>query len=355
MAERARAGRVLGGLGAVAIAGVVLLIASAVSGAPLLVEDFRGPAVADPALWNAGGTGGSFTGWPGESCLTAGSDTGQSGIAGCGLDPADADGSGALRLTPATDGRAGFALFNEAGPASAGLDITFRQAQYGGSGADGISFFLVEGATDLTEPGSSGGSLGYSAGGGAGVANGLVGVGLDLWGNFSAPGSSGSGCAAGTGAGSSGPGQTADVVAIRGPGNGSVGYCWLGASPPLGSLGRSLDGGADRASGERLVRIVFDPATVATRNVTVYLDGTQVVQVPAPQELIDAATFKFGFSAATGSVTDVHEVWDLNIETVVPVEPTTTTTTTTTTTPGPSTLPAAPPAAPSIAAPRFTG
>jgi hypothetical protein len=45
------------------------------------------------------------------------------------------------------------------------------------------------------------------------------------------------------------------------------------------------------------------------------------VQVPAPSELIAASTFKFGFSAATGSVTDNHEVWDLTIDSVVPVNP----------------------------------
>ena len=37
------------------------------------------------------------------------------------------------------------------------------------------------------------------------------------------------------------------------------------------------------------MRIVVDPDTVVgTRNVTVYLDGTQVVQIPAPPELLAA-------------------------------------------------------------------
>jgi hypothetical protein len=66
---------------------------------------------------------------------------------------------------------------------------------------------------------------------------------------------------------------------------------------------------------------VFDPDTVAVRKVTVYLNGSQVVQVDAPPELIAATSFKFGFSAATGSVTNNHEVWNLTIESVNPVNP----------------------------------
>jgi hypothetical protein len=232
----------------------------------------------------------------------------------------DTPGQGALRLTPATTGRAGFALFNEALTTSGGLDITFSQAQWGGSGADGISFFLVEGTANLVQPGAAGGALGYSSGGGVtpGVASGLIGVGIDTWGNFSNPGSAGTGCAAGTGPGSAGPGATPNRVLVRGPGNGTVGYCFLGTSGAVGNLSD-----ATRAAATKTVRVVFDPDTVATRMVTVYLDGVQVVQVAAPQELLDAATFKFGFGAATGDVTSNNEVWGLTIESVNPVTPVT--------------------------------
>lgn len=94
---------------------------------------------------------------------------------------------------------------------------------------------------------------------------------------------------------------------------------------------------------------------------TVYLDGVQVVQVPAPAELIGATTFKFGFGGATGDVTDNHDVWDLSVQSVDPVNPTTTTTavptTPTTAVSTPTTtrvnLPAA--ATPVAARPSFTG
>ncbi|MEZ5202845.1 MAG: hypothetical protein R2701_00200 [Acidimicrobiales bacterium] len=303
----------------------------------LLVESFTGASVSDAAAWSSGGSGGAEAGWPGGACLTAGADTSQSPVPGCGLDSPDSEGSGALRLNPNALAKAGFALHNEALPTSGGLDITFQQAQWGAGGyaADGIAFFLVDGATDLTHPGASGGGLGYSAGWdggsnyGTGIDNGLLGIGIDKWGNFSAQGSTGSGCLAGTGPGSAGPGQTPNVVSVRGPGNGSAGYCWLGASGDLGTL---LYGDNTRAGAAVEVHIVVDPSTDADPKVTVSLDGTQVLQIDEPAELLASTSFKFGFSASTGAVTDVHEVWNLNINSVIPVEPTTTSTEVTSTT-----------------------
>jgi hypothetical protein len=297
---------------AVALTAAFALSMSVAASDTLTVESFTNATVTDPAVWVAGGSGGNFTGWPGEACLTAGTDTSQSPVAGCDLDTPDAAGAGALRLTPATTGRAGFTLHNSALTTAGGLDITFQQAQWGGSGADGISFFLVDGATNLTQPGASGGALGYASGNGVtpGVAHGLIGVGIDTWGNFSATGSSGSGCS------NPGPGQTPNRVVVRGPGNGTVGYCFLGTSGDVGDLD-----GASRAAATKTVRVVFDPDTVADRKVTVFLDGVQVVQVPAPAELIAATSFKFGFSAATGDVTNNNEVWNLTIESVNPVNP----------------------------------
>jgi len=297
----------------------------------LLIESFTGTAVTDAGAWSSGGSGGGQIGWPGGACLTAGTDTDQTPVPGCGLDTPDTTGAGALRLNPNALERAGFALYNKALPTTGGLDITFEQAQWGAGSyaADGIAFYLVDGATNLTHPGSAGGGLGYSAGWdlgsnyGTGIANGLLGIGIDKWGNFSAPGSTGSGCAGGSGAGSAGPGQTPNVVAVRGPGNGSVGYCWLTAS---GDLGTILYGDNTRAGATVEVHIVVDPSTVANPKVTVSLDGTQVLQIDEPAELLAATSFKFGFSASTGAVTDNHEVWDLTINSVIPVPSTTTTT-----------------------------
>jgi hypothetical protein len=342
--------RVMPVLGAVLLAAGSILPVSTARADQLLVESFTNAAVANPADWVSGGSGPSISGWPGVACLTAGTNTSQTPVAGCGLGSPDAAGSGALRLSPDNTGSAGFALNNNALPTSGGLDITFDQAQYGGSGADGIAFFIVDGSADLTQPGASGGGLGYTSGGGVtpGVTHGLLGIGIDKWGNFSAPTSSGTGCAAGTGVGSQGPGQTPNVVSIRGEGDGTTGYCWLANSADLGT---TLSG-ASRSEATVQVHIVIDPSTVATRHVTVSLDGTQVLQIPAPDALLAATSFKFGFAGSTGAVTDIHEVWNLTINSVIPVV-----TTTTSTTAAPSTTEAttSTTVAPVAAQPSFTG
>jgi hypothetical protein len=291
----------------------------------LTVETFTGSAVSDPSAWVAGGDGFTFPGWPGKACLTAGSDEAQVPIPGCDNPAIDPVGSGVLRVNTSTGGNQGFALFQNALPTSGGLDITFSQAQWGTSTVpgDGLAFFLVDGDTTLTQPGGGGGNLGYSGGGSQGVANGLIGVGLDSWGNYSLPAAAPNGCGApGSGVGQSGtspagPGFTNDRIVIRGPGNGTTGYCWLGSSDTLPELS-----GATRAESAHVVRIVVDPDTVpGTRNVTVYLDGTQVLQIPAPAELLAADTFKFGFSGSIGAANDNHDIWNLNIESVNPITP----------------------------------
>lgn len=71
----------------------------------------------------------------------------------------------ALRLTNSDRNQRGFVLYDQAISISSGIDITFSQAQFGGSrGADGIAFFAKNAADESTTPGGAGGSLGYSVG-----------------------------------------------------------------------------------------------------------------------------------------------------------------------------------------------
>ncbi|MFD0625878.1 hypothetical protein ACFQ2K_27215 [Streptomyces sanglieri] len=79
--------------------------------------------------------------------------------------PNDAAPHGYLRLTDASNDQSAAVLYNHALPANQGLVTTFDQWQYGGTTnppADGISFFLIDGAASLTSPGAFGGSLGYA-------------------------------------------------------------------------------------------------------------------------------------------------------------------------------------------------
>ena len=112
----------------------------------------------------------------------------------------DSAGAGVLRLTEAQDDQEGGALTISV-PASNGLDATFDTYQYGGTGADGIGFVLAaENPANPVAPtqiGQPGGDLGYAAGHATedeGLAYGYLGVGLDVYGNYSNPSSNGSGC-----------------------------------------------------------------------------------------------------------------------------------------------------------------
>lgn len=104
---------------------------------------------------------------------------------------------GYLQLTDAGNDRSAAVIHNKALPANEGLEVSFDQWQYGGTPvanpADGISFFLVDGASDLSAPGAFGGSLGYaqklpnddpSMDFVPGVDHGYLGVGLDVLGNY---------------------------------------------------------------------------------------------------------------------------------------------------------------------------
>ena len=287
-------------------------------GTVLLEDDFMS-ATTTATQYVVGGKEGSSTV---KACLTAGANTAQAPVPGCG-GAVDTSGSGALRLTRAVGDANGYLLYNKPLPTKAGLDITFNQYQYGGTGADGISFFLTDGAYTLGAPGAMGGSLGYhnsTAGSGAGqggVAHALLGVGFDAWGNFTIE-TTNSGCTPGSGTQPS----LGSHVAVRGPGDGSTGYCLLGpAKPSTTNGGPALRSGSATRPAPVVTRVVIDPPSNPDPKVTVYLNGAQTTQVPQPTELRTTPTFKFGWAASTGGSTDVHEINFLKVKSVVPIKP----------------------------------
>lgn len=297
-----------------AVLGAIVLIVSApltamAIGSTLVNESLTHAAVTSSA-WVSGGNQ-NF-----KACLTAGSNTSQTPVPGCG-GTTDADGSGTLRLSDAGFQEAGFALYNQAQPFTAGLTADFDMFMYGGGGigsADGIGFILVDGSTNLTQPGPPGGSLGYSPQGlTPGVAGGFLGIGFDEFGNYHRGAFGGTDCTQPTFV------FSPNNVTIRGPGSGTTGYCILGAN--TSALPGQLHGGAARSGALRHTHIVIDPSTNASPKVTVSLDFgsglAQVVQVPLPAS--PPATFKFGFTASTGAGSDFHEVRNLVSTTQVPL------------------------------------
>lgn len=164
--------------------------------------------------------------------------------------------------------------------------------------------------------------MGYSAEHGAnrtGLPGGLVGVGLDLYGAFSGPIFGGSNCT------DSDPGGLqANSLVIRGPGDGTLGYCRLAyvtSSATTDPIAWS-NGTSDRTNRSRSVRIVIDPSTAPNPQVKVWVcavsarcdtSTTPTLAVNAPAQLLSEPTVRFGFSAGTGGATNNHEIWDLQV------------------------------------------
>ncbi|MFF2656642.1 hypothetical protein ACFVUH_04690, partial [Kitasatospora sp. NPDC058032] len=305
----------------------------------------------------------------GSACLTGAAPSplvpGNHPLGGCPsaetgpVPPLNSAPLGYLRITDAANDQSGAVLFDQALPAGNGLDVTFDQWQYGSTTpntpADGISFFLVNGDTSLTHPGAFGGSLGYAQKLPddnpnldflPGVDRGYLGVGLDVLGNYFGDWEQrGNGCAtrspAGTGFHVPAPG--ANMVTVRGPGDGTTGYCFLTATtsnftttgPWPSTLPGQLQGPLtvlppavtpDEAQtllepSRRRVNVHLTPAPSPVLTVGVdFNDGTgphQVLSTPAPTPV--PSTYKFGFAGSTGLFTDVHLIRNVTVSTDQPL------------------------------------
>lgn len=286
------------------------------------------------------------------ACLTASSDTSATPVPGCSSTAIDAVDSGALRLTSATTSQEGGIGSTQAVPISKGLDASFDSYQYAGNKADGIVFYLA--ATDPYNPqvptaiGQAGGSLGYSnTGTSAGLAHGYLGLGLDDYGNYLNSNFGGSGCTNQPSAS-----RQPTNVSVRGPGNGSVGYCVLpGYNSSIG--GATALHGSTRAASDVPVEVIINPASTSTTSAgttkltpitvaatsyaivftTIGASSQTVVTGTLPDlrqtryaGLVDSSWYDpstglpykltYGWVASTGGSTDIHEVNHLIAQTV---------------------------------------
>ncbi|SDD47238.1 lectin-like domain-containing protein [Glycomyces harbinensis] len=277
-----------------------------------------------------------------DACLTAATELGgvdefdSCADQNVGPVPESGKSPGFLQLTDAGEYDAGAAVYNKALPNKGGIEVTFAQFQYGGTGADGISFFLVDGETDLTEAGGFGGSLGYAPHtDNPGIDGGYLGLGLDAWGNYSADTEGrGEGCPEDYRAPAHlqiATNRAPDNVALRGPGQGFDGYCLLATTATDEKIGEYASGdiyGTDfpeslrsetLADAKRLVKLKVTDGEHPTVTVDIdFLDGegwTRVLETAMPFAAPD--TFKIGFASSTGGATDVHLIRHLRVETFV--------------------------------------
>jgi Domain of unknown function DUF11 len=265
----------------------------------LYTQDFAGTST-QAGDWISGGS----------ACLTAASGKIAGGIPACDWKSPDKPGSGALRLTGNSKNETGFALYQHPLTTGKGANIQFDLYQYKAlknAGADGISFFLVDGTASPAKPGQPGRALGYAgtSASNPGLQGGVVGVGFDEFGNFSVAGDMHVG-------GTKTP--VPDAVVARGAE--TTQYAYLdGRKSPVTFW---FDTKTNRADAKVHVEIEISPANA----MTVYLGGKEVL---GPLDLGSLknqpklpATFKFGFAASTGAAAAIHEISGLTITTLRP-------------------------------------
>jgi hypothetical protein len=355
--------------------------AAAAPGTVLFADDFRGSQVT-AGTQNLLTTNGTFT-----PCLTASTNASELPIPGCptsqpggatGTLP-DAPGEGALRLTSNATNSNGYILYNYQIPTADGFDVTYNAYQYDGDGADMITFFMTNGSDSLTKIGPLGGAGGFDFGTGgdcptndpavgpnsecSGLPDGVVGIALDAWGNYSYQfNDTQTGSSTSCNGADEPTGAVPEEVAVRGPGylnpaqtiggtpypagyfpesgeaNGE--YCLLGKPAAATVDNRTATARPVAGSpGAVLVHLHLDPPECATLYATypcsnavsasqpgspqilVYLNNSLIETVPEPALMQSIPTVKFGWSASTGGDEEIHEINDVRVSSVIPVQP----------------------------------
>lgn len=260
----------------------------------------------------------------------------------------EGDGNGVLRLTTASTDIGGvnndidkrrqgsFILYNPTINSTNGLNIEFDFFAYNGTrangtGADGISFFILDGNVAApTTAGAVGGSLGYAqqiVDDLPGIAGGYIGVGFDEFGQFSNENRFGSadlerfGSTPDTGPDGANPQRIPQSIAVRGATTGNIATSnpyLVGSVSPIPISNAAT---ADRNSARRRARVILTPTGLLT--IQISNDGINFQTVInsfniAATQGVPPANIRFGFAASTGGETNIHEVRDLVITTIPP-------------------------------------
>ncbi|MGM0592406.1 MAG: PQQ-binding-like beta-propeller repeat protein, partial [Halobacteriota archaeon] len=229
---------------------------------------------------------------------------------------AGVDSQETLRLTEATGNQFGAALYDRPFSSDKGIVAEFDYYADEGTGADGLSFFLVDGAkvhrSNDRISGAVGGALGYTQNEtDPGVPNAYLGVGLDEYGNFATDGEGKDG---GTST------EKPQNVVLRGSGDGGTsgdGYPFLARADVSSEFGETLDNGWSR------VRITVNPLDTSDDGETdassirvemSWDDGdtwNEVIEDDYTETPPD--NLKLGFSGSTGGSDNVHAVDNLSV------------------------------------------
>ena len=306
-----------------ALANQIQPAAESETGSQLLDETFKNSNFADPDSWSI----------KDGACLTA-------KTRGCTKTTDSAaiqghEGNGYLQLTDNSASAKGSVLYNQPIISKTGLHVSFDYYMYHTTSSglntpgDGIGFFLVDGAATLQQTGAAGAGLGYATndedGTGStprqeGVAQGILGIGLDRFGNFSTQHAFGTTNRV-TGGDDCGQWENptgSNSITLRGKGiadneKWTKGYCIVTSRKVASGLDtKAAINAANDTNGKR-VDITIAPlanATATTQKLTVKIDGATVLEHDIDR-LPDSV--KFGFSASTGAAHQVQLIRGLSV------------------------------------------
>lgn len=306
-----------------ALANQIQPAAESETGSQLLDETFKNSNFADPDSWSI----------KDGACLTA-------KTRGCTKTTDSAaiqghEGNGYLQLTDNSASAKGSVLYNQPIISKNGLHVSFDYYMYHTTSSglntpgDGIGFFLVDGAATLQQTGAAGAGLGYATndedGTGStprqeGVAQGILGIGLDRFGNFSTQHAFGTTNRV-TGGDDCGQWENptgSNSITLRGKGiadneKWTKGYCIVTSRKVASGLDtKAAINAANDTNGKR-VDITIAPlanATATTQKLTVKIDGATVLEHDIDR-LPDSV--KFGFSASTGAAHQVQLIRGLSV------------------------------------------
>jgi serralysin len=226
-------------------------------------------------------------------------------------------------LTSAQQFQAKYLPFNRSVSFNRTLSVTFDFYAYGGSsgntgatsGGDGISFMLIDGSKSPTQPGGTGGSLGYApytvgTRSLPGISGGYLGVGFDEFGFFS---NSTEGRLGGF------TDRRPNSIGVRG--SEATNYKFLGGAFNLPQLDNPGPG-ATRANSRRRAKVDLDNTGKLAVSLDINLDGDFTdpgekvleLNVITSQNGPLPSSFKFAFAASTGVATNIHEVGNIEIQ-----------------------------------------
>lgn len=225
----------------------------------------------------------------------------------------DSAGDGWLRFTNDSAWESGAIVFNQTFDSTKSYVFEWSYSMPKTNGADGISFFLLDGTASIPSvPGGAngGGALGYASHHNAtyghdavGIAHGYLGVGFDVTGSWE------NAVQVGTG----GASVVGDDVGFRGAGNSGTqndgSYPWLTGTNLFSSIGgfpRTAPCHArvtvTPSGGSLLVTVERDTGSGYTTIISNY--DVEAVNGAPP------SLYRFGFGGSSGQASDVHEIRD---------------------------------------------